>query len=505
MITGAELSGESPEIAAGESMVAISRPARKGARLYLSASLTAQAMALVRYVVLARLLGPEQLGLAATLIVTASFFDMISDTGADRFLIQDREGDSEPIQKLVQLVYVTRGSMIAIALAIFAIPLAALYKQPVLAAGFAFLGIARFIRGFLHLDMRRAQRTNDFGPEAKCIIASEVIGLVVMVAAAWFTRSFTAVVWGIIARACVAVVLSHLLAKRRYAIGWDRADAPRLIRFSLPLMISGLMLFIGSQGDRVVVADWLGTKMLGEYSAVLLLIYYPAALVSGYVHALFVPMVAAERDDPERRDKVIEFLGGQTLLLGIGMCAGFALVAPLAVTVLYGHRYTQSALLVALIGILQSTRFLIVWPTTVNLSLGRTRPVLVSNIVRFLAYPGAFVGVYLMGGLAGLVAGFAAGELIAIAAGVVLMNRGAGRAWLAEFDRLAAFALTCGLAVGWNLALARASTMAEIALAVASIALGAWIARREREVIAEAVTLARRAAPLVFARAKAAG
>lgn len=466
------------------------------------ASLFSQAVALLRYVVLARVLGPEQLGLAATLIVTASFFDLISDTGADRFIIQDREGGSVAVQKLVQLVYVSRGGAIAAALLIFAIPLSMLYREPQLAAGFAFLAISPFIRGFLHLDVRRAQRTYDFRSDAKSWLASEAAGLVATLVAAWLTHSFTAIIWGIVIRTLVVVVMTHVLAERPYELGWDRVDAPRLMRFSIPLMFSGLMLFVGSQGDRVVVVDWLGAKTLGLYSAVLLLVYFPSALVQGYIHAIYVPMVASERDHPKRREQVIELLGGQTLLVALGMCVGFALVAPVAVTLLYGHRYTQSALLVGLIGILQATRFLTNWPTTVNLSLGRSRAVLAGNIARFLAYPGAFAGVVFVGGLDGLVAGFAAGEMVSIVVSVVLMNRAAGRPWQSGFDRLSAFVLACWLIVGWNLGLQGRWGVAEIALALACAGLAAWVARRETVAIADAVASARRTASALFARVR---
>jgi len=46
-------------------------PARQGTAIFLASSFVAQACALIRYVVLARLLGPEQLGWSATLILTA--------------------------------------------------------------------------------------------------------------------------------------------------------------------------------------------------------------------------------------------------------------------------------------------------------------------------------------------------------------------------------------------------------------------------------------------------
>ncbi|MBS0489219.1 MAG: oligosaccharide flippase family protein, partial [Proteobacteria bacterium] len=64
---------------------------------------------MARYTIMARLLGPEQLGLAALLILTSSFFESVSDNGSDRFMIQDPDGDKPEVQKLVQLVFVGRG------------------------------------------------------------------------------------------------------------------------------------------------------------------------------------------------------------------------------------------------------------------------------------------------------------------------------------------------------------------------------------------------------------
>jgi O-antigen/teichoic acid export membrane protein len=307
-------------------------PARRGSKLYLVASAIAQGSALLRYVALARFLGPEQLGLSATLVLTAAFFDLISETGSDRFLIQDAAGNEPEVQKLVQLVYVGRGLMIAACLVIFSIPIAAFYKAPRIAGGLACLALSPLIMGFLHLDQRRTQRQLDFRGEAVSLIAGETVGVIATVLAAWLTRDFTAILYGLIARASMIVVVSHIRARRPYRLGWSRVHGVRLSRFAAPLMLSGLMLFIGSQGDRVVVANQLGIKALGQYSAVLLLIYYPSAMILRYMHAIYMPMIAAARSNLAEFTRVNQLLGSQTILLASAMSVGFAIVAPLAVT-----------------------------------------------------------------------------------------------------------------------------------------------------------------------------
>jgi lipopolysaccharide exporter len=126
-------------------MSAARLPPRRGAKIYLAGSVVGQACALLRYTLLARLLGPEQLGLVATLILASNFFELLSDTGSDRFLIQDAKGDQPEVQNLVQLVFFGRGAFMAVGLAICAMPIAMLYHQPSLFAGLALLGLSPVI------------------------------------------------------------------------------------------------------------------------------------------------------------------------------------------------------------------------------------------------------------------------------------------------------------------------------------------------------------------------
>ncbi|MEO8813295.1 MAG: oligosaccharide flippase family protein [Caulobacteraceae bacterium] len=481
-------------------------PPRRGARLFFVATIVAQASALLRYVVLARILGPEQLGLAATLVVTAAFFDMISETGSDRFLIQDREGGQPAVQELVQLVYVGRGLLIAAGLVIFAIPIAHFYKDSRLAAGIAFLAISPLIAGFTHLDIRRTQRHLDFRSEAINRMAGEGASLIATAVAAWLTRDFTAILYGLITRSIVMVAVSHMGAERRYRLGYSREHGPRLAKFAAPLMLTGLMLFIGSQGDRVVVANTLGVKTLGHYAAVLLLIYYPSAVILNYIHVLYVPLVAAQRDDPAARDAVSDGLGGLTLLLGVAMVLGFAVVAPVMVPILYGGRYREPWLIVGLIGVLQTTRFLIVWPTTVALSMGHSRTVLAGNFVRLLAFPGAYAGAWLFGGLTGVVGGFIVGELVSIAVTLALVNRDTGSPLFSiGFDRFAIFIAAGACVIAGGYAVDHGSPTLGVVAAGGAALVIAVILRREIRAIAAAMVLARSLAAPVLARVGARG
>lgn len=467
-------------------------PRRRGARIYLVGAGVAQVCALVRYTVLARLLGPEQLGLAATVILTSQFFDSITDSGSDRYLIQDRDGDTPQVQSLVQLVYVSRGLFIATALLIGAAPLAAFYRAPALAEAFVLLAVSPLIFGFLHLDIRRAQRHNDFRAEAVGMLIGESLGFVVAVTAAFATRNFIAVVYGLIARSVAMVVVSHSLAARKYRLRFSSEYAPRLARFALPLMLNGLLLFFGLQGDRLIVVSRLGLTTLGQYSAVLLLIYYPSSLLTRYLATMHLPLVAKDLTRDVADAPAVERLAGQAMLLGLLMAAGFLAVGPMAVVLLYGKRFSIPVLTLCLIGLLQIVRFIRIWPNTVAVGVGRSGIVLSNNIARLIGIPVALAAVVLGGDLEGLVAGLISGEVIALATGILLINRALARGWTRDLDRLLVLLVGGGGLVACALAV-REPNLLTIAFATAAIGVTIWrAASREWRTVLEAATFARR-------------
>jgi O-antigen/teichoic acid export membrane protein len=459
-----------------------------GAKLYFVSSVVAQASALLRYVVLAHLLGPTQLGLATTLVVTAAFFDQVSDTGGDRFIVQDRHGGDPEVQKLIQTTYVLRGVATALLLIAVSTPVSMLYHQPRLVTGLCFLGISPLIAGFLHMDTRRTQRWMDFRFEAISSIVGEIAGLIAVFISAWMTRYYSAIIFGLVTRSLFTVVTSHIVSKRPYALGWSKDHVRRMAGFSAPLIANGFMLFIGSQADRVIVGNQLGVKSLGLYSAILLLVFYPTALLIRFMFAMYIPQAAAGRDDEAIRNQVSERLGGLNVGLATCIAVGFAVVAPLLVPFIYGERFRQTSLLIGLIGILQTTRFLITWPTAMALATGRSRSVLIANSSRLFVLPGAFLGLHFMGGLEGVVVGFICGELASIVVSLILLNR-ILRTQLAGFDRLGLFILVGAAIIAWNLFAPAGSPLTLTLLSVGSAVLAATVLRREWRTLREALPL----------------
>jgi O-antigen/teichoic acid export membrane protein len=325
-------------------------------------------------------------------------------------------------------------------------------------------------------------------------LISEGAGLIATVLAAYFIRSYVAVLYGLVAKALVLVLVTHLQAERRYRLKFYKEHSARLARFSAPLVLTGIILFFANQGDRILVTRTIGFAGLGYYSAIILLIYNPSSMLHSFVHAMYLPLIAGARADHARRSAISGRLGSETALLALGMAAGFAMVAPFAIPILYGHRFQQSVITVALIGILQCTRYLSVWPVTVAIAMGRSNVVLANNVVRLIAWPAAIAGVLLGQGLVGIVLGFIFGELAGAAWALAMLNRSENDNVFHGFGRLALFVAGSTLIIVWVLLLEPFSTGHFLILLAATGALLAWIAFREERTIRNALSLTRRLA-----------
>jgi len=253
-------------------------------------------------------------------------------------------------------------------------------------------------------------------------------------------------------------------------------------------MLNGLLMFATNQGDRLFISAILPLTVLAHYSTVILLIYYPAAIVQ--IDPDVQPaQLAACRQSEIDHDSAIDKVVRRTVGVGLLMLMGYVAVAPIAIPVLFGRIYEQPLRLIALVALLQMIRFTRIWPTTLALATGRTHQVLINSLIRLVAFPTGYVGYFLVGGLEGLLFGIGAGELLALLLGIVGVNRAGGRPSGSDL-RLLGLTLATGICI-WLGGIAIDRTA--YALAVASICLAAgflvYLFARERAILADTAAL----------------
>src|SRR3546814_19663285 len=111
-------------------------------------------------------------------MMTAQFFDSVTDSGSDRFLVQDRAGSAPALLRLTHLASLGRGLLIAVGLLVLAGPIARLSGAPHLAPEIAVLAIAPLILGLANWDSWRQHRDIAFPAEGRLVLVEAVVSVV---------------------------------------------------------------------------------------------------------------------------------------------------------------------------------------------------------------------------------------------------------------------------------------------------------------------------------------
>lgn len=343
-----------------------------------------------RNVLLARMLGPEAFGIAASFALLLTMAEMATGLGVDRFMIQARRGAMVRTQAALQGLQLARGGVGALLVLCAALPTASLLGAPHAWSSYICLAIIPLLRGAVHLDAVRAQRLSRFGG----LIGMQAISFLAMLALLYpcmhILGDHRAMLAAVLIQHLGMMVASHALARRNYRVAWDPQVALRAWRFGLPVLANGVMLFLCLQADQALVGAFLGAGALGWFTVAWSLAVMPSMVLAASLQAVLLPIAARRRahETPATRLFVLATCSAAALLFAIVGCVA----APLALDILFGPAYAAGADILLILCLAQALRILKTGPAILSLAAGRTTALVLANIPRLLAIPcGAFV------------------------------------------------------------------------------------------------------------------
>jgi O-antigen/teichoic acid export membrane protein len=390
--------------------------------LFLAGSTGAlSAMRFARNVLLARLIGVEDYGIASTFALLVALAETLSDLGLRPFVVQDREGDCPRFLAAVQGLAALRGAILSVLIFVLAEPIAALLGQPDLGWAYRIFAVTPLLRAVVHLDVMRQQRAMRFGLMVKADLAGVSASLAALWPLALWLGDFRVMLGMLILENLVYIAAVHLLAERPYRIGWNGTVAVRALRFGWPLLSGGILTFAVMQGERLIVANQYTATDLGLFSAALTLAMAPTLVLQRVVHSMFLPMLARQQDNREDFLRTAELSLETLLASGIGLMLAYVLAGPAALVLVYGAEFAAAGPLVAILGITFSLRTIRAAPTDISMAKGRTTNLLITNAVRLVSFPVALLIALGGGSLEALALTGLAGEAASLAVGYLLI------------------------------------------------------------------------------------
>lgn len=388
-----------------------------------SSQVASAALRFVRVVIIARVLSPEDFGVAATFWITTGVLMAITEMGIEKIIIQDDKGDDVHFGSVAQLLLIARGILLAVVILVFAHDIATFFDVPEATGEFRLLALLPLMVGLQHRDLIRKQRVMDFKPLVLHSVMPEFLITLLAFPVAVYFQDYRAFVYLSIVSGIVRVIISHRMADHSFSIAWDKSVVIKSLRFGWPLMINGILMLLTLQGDKFVISQFYSKEELGLF----VIAFGFATMVPnslGRVTAqIALPYLSPLKDNRDRLTANLGYFNRILLLISIAAIVVIFFHGELITRIIYGERYLDATVLIKILTLVYFIRLMRQVPNTLAIVHADTWMIMVSNIVRqlalVLALTLAFSGVELMW----IAATGLAGELMAYLAIAVLHRK----------------------------------------------------------------------------------
>jgi O-antigen/teichoic acid export membrane protein len=385
----------------------------KGGLILAGSNIAQQALQFFRNVLLALLLPPEQFGIALTLAIVILSIDALSDMGVEMFIVRSPKANDDHFLSAMHMMQVTRGIVTAVALFLTADFFTWLFQTPDAVWAYRALAIVPLLRGFVHLDYRRFERSQNYAPGSMSHLASVTLSTAVAILTAYLWQNFYAMLAAYVVQAVTFTAFTHFFAKSRYRIKYDKAEVLELLPFSTPLILNAMLLFTIVQGDRIVIGAKLGMAALASYGIIAVFTAGITLMVSKLTIPLYTPILAQAVPGSSDHSRRYMICGCVSAILAMASVIGFGVVGYPAAQLAFGSKYELDALLISFLGMQSGFKVLRNWPQIGLMVSGDTKSLLYANIVSLVGIGAAFILIRLGYGLTPVAFAMAAGEAIA--------------------------------------------------------------------------------------------
>jgi lipopolysaccharide exporter len=304
---------------------------------------TLRAIGLVNTFILARLLSPEDFGLAAMAVLVIGLVEVFGQTGQILALIRHPDPKREHFDT-VWTMSILIGAVITVTLWMLAPWAAGFFHEPRAVEIIEVLALRAFIGGFENIGVVAFRKDLQFSKEYGYQVAQRVITFVFTIAVALWLQSYWALVLGILAGRVVTVVISYLVHPYR-----PRPCLSKLAEiwsFSAWMLLVHVAQFVQEKVDEFVVGNTTDAATMGNYNVAADAATAPTVeLILPASRALF-PIFS--RIAADRRALADAYLGvfATTAMVVCATSTGVMLVAGDFVAVLLGPRWSRAVPLV---------------------------------------------------------------------------------------------------------------------------------------------------------------
>lgn len=246
-----------------------------------------------KFLVAARLLGPEQFGLVGVALAALAIVESLSDTGMSQAVIQRKKLVSQAEAGAVWTLQITRGFVLLVVLYLFAGPIGNLFGIAAAAPLIALAALLPLVRNAVNPGYAVLQRDRHFRALCASESAASLMDLVFTIVFLYAGLGAVSVLMGSLVADGCRLVLSWFVFRLPMTVNVAWGVNKELGSYGKWIWGSSVLVLMLNQFDKIMVSRLLGASQFGLYQASNRIAQLTVSEIANALSTYFFPMFAS--------------------------------------------------------------------------------------------------------------------------------------------------------------------------------------------------------------------
>jgi len=267
----------------------------------LGGSVGVKGLLVVRSIVVARLIEPNEFGRFVLVATALGFLEAVSQPGLTAAVVQRPEVRRNELEAAWTLL-VVRGLALTVVFIVAAPWISDLLGQSDLTGLLRGMGLLFLVKGAASLSIHVRARSVELGPQIRTQLVGALVGTVVAIAASAAFRTAWGMVIGLVTGAVAEVVGTYFVEGFRPRFRFARGELRGFLGFGRWYFAIVFLEYLSTAGDDLVIGRRLGTDPLGSYGMAYRIGNTPTTEVSHVVGRVAFPALSRVEERQRRID-----------------------------------------------------------------------------------------------------------------------------------------------------------------------------------------------------------
>jgi lipopolysaccharide exporter len=365
-------------------------------------------LSLLQVTFLARLLPASEFGLMNMIYVVLGLLGLLADLGLGSAIVQKRQVTQENLSSFYWLNLLFAVFLWACLLA-FSTVVSELYSEPHLSPLLKWAGLVLVLNAVGYQFQMLLEKELAFEQLARIDVSAAAVGTLTAIVLGLLRADVYALLGGMISNAGIRAVTLAFIGYHRWRpqLRFRFRDLQSILSFGLNLLGQRSVNYVTSNADFMLIGSQLGAQSLGYYAFAYNLVNLPSTKINAVISRVFFPVLSAVQDDLPRLKRGYLQMQEVTSVINIPLLCGMAVVAPLAIPLVFGPAWHRSVPVLQVLVVVGLTRSIAGTVGPLLMARGRSDLGLKwSLLIAALQIPCIYLGMRL-GGVIGVAIAFA--------------------------------------------------------------------------------------------------